>query len=568
LGDYFCAKIYIRRKGKELFLMDNDGNNPLPKIQGISMPVGSSNKRKQESPEQRSANINAQNHIAEPVQKVINETKTTKHIVTQEEIDAFRKKRSKKRIFIISGIAALVLIVGAVAIIIANNIKHKKYQEYSGTYNNDLPITIQDHDVYYLINQSGKKISGDYDYIDSFESGTSLASKVDGEKVSYQILSASGEILFETENMLTKHNLGKNYLMLENGSYYLLGANGDLVSREPVILPYDYSNLTYYINQNDYELSVYDSDGNKKFTVKKNENVDNISFSVAKGKYDNGINYCLISQSTPAQSNTNIVYNCESGKVVKDLKMPEESKTIDKRKLVFNSADGQPIINSSDKCYYFYEDDLFYETNGFCSESASVITTKVDGVTKYLDAQDMQLKDEFPTHTLISQKKFDITTMITADCTDYQEQNQLELVKFCGKIYYKNKLLTLDSSYSYQFLPDQLATYLHNEGKNYIIRSKSVNLNEIYDIDKKSPVSEIGNFAHYFGDYYVEKSSFVQIDNDTEKAKYYNLITGAVVEAERSEYAMPGNNYIAIEKEDGIHYYNKEAKEIYIIKRD
>ena len=77
--------------------MENgNGQTPAPKISGFSTPVGSSTARKQESPAQRSNTINQQNAPAQP-KPTMKQQFRQERPVTQEEVDAFRKKRSRNR---------------------------------------------------------------------------------------------------------------------------------------------------------------------------------------------------------------------------------------------------------------------------------------------------------------------------------------------------------------------------------------------------------------------------------------------------------------------------------------
>lgn len=533
--------------------MDDSNATPsTPKITGVSMPVGSSTKRKQESPAQRSEAINQQNAPKTAQARAAVQAQTKKP-VTQEEIEKFRKDRSKKRkIKTVVAILLLAFILGG-SYYIWNFIKNKIYSDNAGVYNKDMPIVINDGNNYFLVDTSGKKISSDYDYISGFEADSTVATKKENETQKYIILDKNGNELLKTESLIDRVNDGKLFTLNENGKRYLLNAKGEKLS-EKYIVSQSQSDFEYTLVMDENRMAIIDTKGEEKLNrvVDKYEAVD---FAYAKNPYED-IDYCAIVYEK-SREYTVTVYNCETQK---------EVKTITDAGVYADFYDkNTPMLSTNGKYYYFYANDLLFESEYPSQElfAGIIQTTDGEGKTLYFDPKDKELREEYPTHSLIAQNKLSKVTEITEQCDTYAKSESLNLTNICGNIYKGKELMKLDyENNDYEFLPENLAKYLAYLGKNYVIRTqKQSGVQSIFDIDKKSVVDGLENITFYYST--SDYSSFVQTTSNSSKLVIYNLISGQSVDLPLGTNIEVGANYLRVNKGNEFSYYNIEGKEIY-----
>ncbi len=533
--------------------MDDSNATPsTPKITGVSMPVGSSTKRKQESPAQRSEAINQQNVPKTSQAREAVQTQTKKP-VTQEEIEKFRKDRSKKRkIKTVVAILLLAFILGG-GYYIWNFIKDRIYSDNAGVYNKDMPIVINDGNNYFLVDTSGKKISSDYGYISGFEADSTVATKKENETQKYIILDKNGNELLKTESLIDRVNDGKLFTLNENGKRYLLNAKGEKLS-EKYIVSQSQSDFEYTLVRDENRMAIIDTKGEEKLNrvIDKFEAVD---FAYAKNPYED-INYCAIVYEK-SREYTVTVYNCETQK---------EVKTITDAGVYADFYDkNTPMLSTNGKYYYFYANDLLFESEYPSQElfAGIIQTTDEEGKTLYFDPKDKELREEYPTHSLIAQNKLSKVTEITEQCDTYAKSESLNLTNICGNIYKGKELMKLDyENNNYEFLPENLAKYLSYLGKNYIIRTqKQSGVQSIFDIDKKSVVDGLENITFYYNT--SDYSSFVQTTSNSSKLVIYNLISGQSIDLPLGTNIEVGANYLRVNKGNEFSYYNIEGKEIY-----
>lgn len=532
---------------------DGNGQTPAPKISGLSTPVGSSTARKQESPEQRSNNINSKN--AQEAKAPIQAKQRQQKPVTQQEVDNFRKHRSRKRL--ITTIIAIFVILAAAAIVYYLHNKYKKvsYNDNATIYNDSYPIVVKDKDSQFLISQNGKKISDNYDAIEEFTSESSLAISF-GETPKYYILGTNGEVLFESDNLINKTNDTDNYIVYEESGAYILKPNGQKLSELKLTAGQQFENK-YSLVQNDNKMAIIDENGNEKMS-RILDKIEPIGFSFAYNQYEDKY-YCAVSTKENNSTMVN-VYNCETAKI---------AKTFENNGYYADFYDSKtPLLTAGDHYYYFYADDVLYESEQPSTEvfAGIIETSNEDGTILYFDPKEKSLLEQYPSHSLIAQKKLSTTTEITKDCTRYAKSAPQKLTKICNNIYQENNLLELDyANYSYDFFPEKLAKYLSYLNKNYVIRSSiSGGSYSVFDLGKKTTVEGLGSVQSIDPE---SESSFVYTGAENDMATYYNIITDKTVAASVNNRAELGINYLAIDDGNEITYYNKEAKEIYKVTR-
>ena len=531
-----------------------DGNQPsnlAPKIQGLSTPVGSSTSRKQESPAERA---NAINQSRTPATSTAPKQRTQaipRPAVTQEEIDNFRKNRKRDHKLTVFFLALAIIAIGALAYFILCNIKDKKYAESATLYSDNTPIVVSENGKSFLIDQKGNKLSEGYDFIAEFESDTTLAMNHGDANTSY-ILGKDGKSLFQTESTLLQSLDNKNYILTEGSDSYLLDNSGKKVS-DLKLYDYQTTNYEYALVHSDNKIKIIDSEGEEKFS-RVIDNFEVTNFTYAKSRYEDN-NYCAIAYRSD-DTNTVIVYNCETQKVVKQI--DNASTYAD----FYDEA--TPMLQINGSYYYFYNNDvLFYSESPSTEIIAGIIqTTNEEGNTVYFDPKNKNLVEDFPEHNLIAQNNFDTTTKVGPECETYEKSESQDLTKICEHIYNGNKLLDLNyEKYDYSFLPQELAKYLEYLDKHYIVRrDKATGIDSIYDYKEGKIVKDLEKVNFIYNT--SAKSSFVQI-NQGSKNKYYNLATGQTLEADSTSTVKLGANYLAVQNGNEITYYNKEAKEIY-----
>lgn len=535
--------------------MENgNGQTPAPKISGFSTPVGSSTARKQKSPAQRSNTINQQNAPAQP-KPTMKQQFRQERPVTQEEVDAFRKKRSRNRK--ITAIVVILVLIAAAIIgwIIYDKLKITNYNKNATIYNDNLPIVVRDGDTQYLITQNGNKIGDNYSHIDEYTSESTLAINY-GETVRYFILDANGKAIFQSENIISKSTDTNNYIMTEGADSYILKADGQKLTESKLVNSYN-QDLKYSLVQSDSKIAIIDENGKEKFT-RVIDGFEATGFSFAYNKYEDKY-YCAISTKEMTSSVTT-VYNCETAKI---------AKTIEDSGYYADFYDTEtPMLSTGGHYYYFYSDDVLFDSEQPSTEifAGIIQTTDEEGNTLYFDPKDKTLRESYPTHSLIAQNKLDATTEITADCSEFAKSNTQKLTKICNNIYQDNKLIKMDyTKYSYHFFPDELAQYLGYLGKNYIIRESVGSYSfSVYDLDKKSTVEGLTSIPSISPD---NKASYIYASAQGDQITYYNILTDKTVTASPSNRAELGINYLAIDDGSKITYYNKNAEEIYKVQK-
>ena len=537
--------------------MDNERlGSEGPRISGFSTPVGSSTKKKQESPAQRSEKINGQNAQAPQQPQTINPSTPVieRKAVSQDEIDDYRKRRNQKRKTIAITAVVLILLGTGAGFFIFNKIKKSKYNANASYYNNEIPIVVNTGDKSFLINQNGSKISGEYDFISNYEGKTTLAINRNEGKLYYSILDTNGKEIAESGQLIEKVENGKNYILHEDDKAYIADENGKKLSELAITNP-NLHNYDYALVNDETKIAIIDNTGKEKFS-RVIDGFEVTNFAYAKNEYEDTY-YCEIGYKNKTDSEV-VVYNCETAKEVKRISDTSAYADFYDEKT--------PLLQVAGKYYYFYDNDMLYE-----SEKPSEVlfggiikTEDEEGQTKYYDPKDKKLQDEYPIHTLISQKKFDTTTEITETCDTYEKLEKLKLVKVCDNIYQNDKLLKLDyENYFYDFLPEELSNYLNYLGKNYILRTnKNTRIQSIYNIDAKTTVKDLNDISVNFN---LENSSFVTLRNTGGKRKIYNLITDKTIEIESQNSPEYGANSISVVFDGETHYYNKDGKEIYKI---
>ena len=534
--------------------MDDSSATPsTPKITGVSVPVGSSTKRKQESPAQRSENINQR--IAPKITPAPTAAAQVqaKKPVTQDEINKFRKDRSKKRkIKGAFAVILLALIIGG-GIYVYNYIKDKRYADSAGAYNKDMPIVINDGNNYFLVDTTGKKISSDYSYISGFEADTTVAIKRQDDAQKYIILDKTGNELLNTEAIVSQVNNGKNFTLDEGDKRYLLNSKGEKLS-EKYVVSHSQNDFDYTLVRDENRMVIIDADGKEKLN-RVLDKFDAVDFAYAKNPYED-ISYCAVVYEKSREYSVT-VYNCETQK---------EVKTISEASIYVDFYDkNTSMLTTNNKYYYFYANDLLFESEYPSQElfAGIIQTTDEEGKTLYFDPKDKELREEYPIHSLIAQNKLSKTTEITEECEDYAKSESLNLTNICGNIYKGKDLVSLDyENNTYEFLPENLAKYLSYLGKNYIVRiQKQSGVQSIFDIDKKSVVEGLENVNFYYNT--GEYSSFIQAINEPKKLVIYNLISDQKVELQLGSNIEVGSNYLRVNKGNEFSYYNIEGKEIY-----
>jgi hypothetical protein len=370
-------------------------------------------------------------------------------------------------------------------------------------------------------------------------------------------LDIEGKEITKSNELIEKVNDGHNYLLHEENNVYLADVNGKKLNEAPIINASNDS-YEYTLVKNDTKISLIDKDGKEKF-ARVIDNFEVTSFDYAKNPYED-IYYCAITYSMKSSKELKI-YNCETSK---------EVKTISEVGIYADFYDSEtPMLQTGSDYYYFYGNDMLFSSNqpSVARLGGIIETVDLEGRTVYFDPKNKEMQEAYPSHTLIAQNKLDKTTEIDESCNDYEVRESQDLIKICDNIYSGKNLLKLDyENYKYELLPKKLADYLKYLGKNYIVRTNvGTGAKSIYDIDTKSTVKGLENVA--FSSNNGEESSFVRIRGNTNNRTYYNLITDETIELESTDALKLGANELTVEIGGETHYYNKNGKDIYKIKK-
>lgn len=521
-----------------------------PKITGVSMPVGTN--KKPESPTQRSNKINAAN-APKPV-TVVPEQKLLHRPVTAEEVEAYRKKISKRKRRIAFSILIFLILAGittATTLIIKNR---QRYLELSTIYNDNLPIVIYNSasENVILLSQNGEKISDKYSDISAFESDRSLATTTQGETTNYAIISNSGEEIFTTTDILRKINSGQNYILSNSTGSYLLDKDGKTIDDRKLITTNFNEIQEYFLVANDNNYAIIDAKGQEKISgvLDKSEVT---SFSYAQNAYEDNY-YCALIINRKNDSRL-YVYNCESGKEITNIEDVYYMGGFEKSSSSF--------LTSEKGSSYFYNNEMIYNSETQDTEYiGGIIKQSSDG--KFFNPVTRKTTESFPTDNLINQDELDEKTTVTEECSAYENHPESKLVNICSNIYYNNKLVaTSTSNLEYSLADKKLDDFLSYHKKYYFNRENKSN-QKLSIMD-----AEIGNEAYNsilnenmnMNDQDFASRFIVRLNN--QKKIVIDLATGESAEYEAAVNISLGANYYVVSSEDGVRYYNAKHKEIY-----
>ena len=493
-----------------------------PKITGVSMPVGTN--KKPESPTQRSNKINAANE-PKPV-AVVPEQTLLHRPVTAEEVEAYRKKISKRKRRIAFSILIFLIIAGittATTLIVKNR---QRYLELSTIYNENLPIVIYNSasENVILLSQNGEKITDKYNNISTFESDRSLATTTQGEATNYTIISNTGEEIFTTTDILRKINSGQNYILSNSTGSYLLDKDGKTI----------------------------DTKGQEKINgiLDKSEVT---SFSYAQNAYEDNY-YCALIINRKNDSRL-YIYNCESGKEITNIEDVYYMGSFEKSSSSF--------LTSEKGSSYFYNNEMIYNSETQDTEYiGGIIKQSSDG--KFFNPVTRKTTESFPTESLINQDELDEKTTVTEECSAYENHPESKLVNICSNIYYNNKLVVSSTSnLEYSLADKKLDDFLSFYKKYYFNRENKSN-QKLSIMD-----AEIGNEAYNsilnenmnMNDQDFASRFIVRLNN--QKKNVIDLATGESAEYEAAVNISLSANYYVVSSEDGVRYYNAKHKEIY-----
>lgn len=514
------------------------------------MPVGTN--KKPESPTQRSNKINAANK-PKPI-AVVPEQTLLHRPVTAEEVEAYRKKISKRKHRIAFSILIFLIIAGittATTLIIQNR---QRYLELSTIYNENLPIVIYNStgENVILLSQNGEKITDKYSDISTFESDRSLATTTQGETTNYAIISNTGKEIFTTTDILRKINSGQNYILSNSTGSYLLDKDGKTIDDRKLITTNFNEIQEYFLVANDNNYAIIDTKGQEKISgiLDKSEVT---SFSYAQNAYEDNY-YCALIINRKNDSRL-YVYNCESGEEITNIEDVYYIGGFEKSSSSF--------LTSEKGSSYFYNNEMIYNSETQDTEYiGGIIKQSSDG--KFFNPVTRKTTESFPTESLINQDKFDEKTTVTEECSAYENHPESKLVNICSNIYYNNKLVvTSTSNLEYSLADKKLDDFLSFYKKHYFNRENKSN-QKLSIMD-----AEIGNEAYNSilnGNMNMNDQDFasrfiVRLNN--QKKNVIDLATGESAEYEAAVNISLGTNYYVVSSEDGVKYYNAKHKEIY-----
>lgn len=524
-------------------------NNEPPKITGLTSTISKDATGKVLPP---SNVVNKQTApVAKPEKK-----KVELPPPTEEEISNYiRSKRHKKAIISI----IVLILVGTAAIAgIIFFLKYQKEQDnkYSDGYSANYPYIIRNKDnTYYIANNSGKKISGDYNNIEDYFEGYAVACNSE----SCDILDIDGNKSYSGSKIKQIIGSGKFLEQKNDFEFYnAIDSTGNKINEERITAYKTVNNHTYLVSKNaegkgysllNSEAKVVASDNTENIIM--SQDID-INYSKFENKY-----YCGIStQTRGAEYLTRYdIYDCDNGHRILSLDKINNN--------FYDKIPSDNIFKLDDTSYVIYDDELTLKTDLNVAQANNGI---VYGLNDYegfepFNPRTKNTVDE-NSNGLIDEGKYDIVPSYRInDYFEYTNYSQTGYEFFKNSndiaVYKDGKKQSVKNVR--KIFSEELFNYLHFKQKDYVLVQENGKL-KIYDL-KNIKTLDLGGDIESI----EEDSCLVILSTDSqEKKKIYNLITGSSFEItlNEGEYINLEKRYLTVNSisEQKVKYYSQTGK--------
>lgn len=537
-GSSFCIKCGANLKENEQTF------NPVNNV-----PI-KSNEQMNVQQEQSFYNQNSTNNqvYSQPIQN----TNSYQNVQPNNNLNTTDNNKNNKKIMLISIISAISVILVVVLVFVIKNLSSSNDNSLiKELYSKDSLIKIKKDGKYGFINLNGKfviepKYESATEFYGNFASVSLIKRHKYGSDEVHYIIDKSGKVRMTTDYSV-KYIDGYNVWIIDDQLY-----NDSLKRISPKDVSVEYEDNGYFRWENETKntVGIMNKSGKITYTYKlKNDkyvalDIPNTS-DLLKEKY------CIVKIDGEKQE----IINCETGKVIytntnadrniyskKDnIFELTESKSYDVLSKMYIQNNKIVFETSSE------EVDLYFNNYGYIE--ITDYDKDYDVRYSYIDISSGKITNTKPNHSddinLTEWEKYTKLTEFTCN-SGYGLMS--------GK---KVKLSCQWSSIKYLDIP--LYKYLSSKGKNYVLAEKD-NITHLINIKNGKSVKEFNS-----GDVYTNTNSSFIFYNDakTNKKNIYNLITGKSLTVDNSAYIYLFSNYMYIENDDKLNYYNIDLKLIY-----
>lgn len=447
-------------------------------------------------------------------------------------------KNHKKLIIIIFGVA-IIIILGILLL------RKNKNSDFSYlVFDQNRPIKIYEDGKYGYINTSGKviiepKYTTANDFYGNYAKVYEVVNTEDGEKEICEIIDKKGNVKAISETSYCNITYNQEYhIYIINDQLY--DGNLKKLSSDDKIVNYkDYGYLTW-ISETKKTVGIMNSTGKVIYTFKYNNDYPGFNLTVKSVNDTLNEKYCVV-----YVDDMYAIINCDTGKIIVDFSSDYISNKGDN---IFEQNDIQIFINNNKIVYSGESDDieLSYNSDGYLTIKDSSKSYYDDDRYKYYDIKNKTVLDEEPEVETITNLE---------ELTGYKKFS-------CNNGYglMKDDKVTLSCEWDSIYLfSDTLYKYLESKGRKYILTNKD-SKTFLFDLKNNEIVYEMNSSSIYK---YRDSTFIYYKDTDTKNYVVYNLLTNKSILIDKDDSFNIYTNYIIVENNKELKYYNTNLKLIY-----
>lgn len=466
-----------------------------------------------------------------------------------KENKSLTNKSSKKglKIFIVASIVVLIGIVIFLCFFMGKSKNNK-----SSIFSDDGLIKVEKNEKYGYINTSGKLvIEPKYSKASDFYGKYAIVDEKNNETGDYvtSLIDTKGNVVLTVDKYATiKYNSEYDLWIIDKKLY-----DGNLKQLTDDNTEVDYVEDGYFrwVDDTKKQGGIMNASGKKLYTYNFKAGESYINIEVSDNENILKENYCRVN----IENKRYAIVNCDTGKVVYDF--TDYFITLEDNNIFeFSDKDSYKtqfyLYVQNDKVIYQtknkdYELDDYYIDRGYIE----IEDEEEYEVISYIDVKEGKVVKEKP----------DYSSEESLSLSDWEIKSGLTEIK-CNSNYglKKGDKIVIECGWSdFEYLSIPVYEYLESKGKPYVLGEKD---SKTYLINVKTGKIDGELNSTYIYD--SSSSTFVYYtDRDTNKKVIYNLSTNKSLVLEKYDDYDIYSNYITIEVDKKINYYNTDLKLIY-----
>ena len=482
----------------------------------------------------------------------------TNQVVKQ---DGGTKKQLPMKPILIGVAAVAILVIGYFGFskIFKNNDEDVSYLEIL---DQDKLIPIEENDKYGYINTKGKVvIAPQYDKAGKFYDGyavVTIKSNETNQEVAY-IIDEKGNVKMQTTpqyyiaNHLVQYVFEAKVWIIEEKLY-----NKELISIscEAMLVSYDEGVYTYY-DASTNKYGIMNAKGKSIYEYQATGD-ETVSFDVSEVSAELEEQYCRVKISSNDKDYEKYgIINCSDGKVVVSIDSKYISVSDDN---IFTLYAGDDSYSDEEKVMYIQGNkvlfqtaakdgdvDLDYEDGGYLEIYDSSKSYSEGRYSYYIIATGTTTKDE-PKNT--------------NKITDFEEitgYSEFECPNGYGLMQDEQVVLSCEWE-DMDFLSVNVYKYIKKNAKKEVLVLEKDDKTVLYDLKKKESLFSFNatSITDYSGSTFVKAT-----DKENNEVVVYNLVTNKYLSFSKDLDITVYSNYITVEDDKTVKYYNTKLENIY-----